>query len=88
MENTTQHHKETCKEENKTMLDELELTEHAISLSQTSLAEDWIDGNKLLTDLLICEQEIISSPLRFNGVSVDNIKIIFEKHGIKYKQPF
>lgn len=42
----------------------------------------------LLDDLLNSRQEIISSPIRFNGVSTEDIKRIFAKHGIEYKQLF
>ena len=45
-------------------------------------------NNNLLNDLLLSQEEVISSPIRFNGVSIENIKQIFTKHGIEYKQPF
>lgn len=42
----------------------------------------------ILKDLLKAEREIISSPIRFNGVSMEDIKRIFAEHGIKYEHPF
>lgn len=38
---------------------------------------------KLLYDLLNSQQEIISSPIRFNGVHVDHIKQLFARNGIQ-----
>jgi len=45
-------------------------------------------GSDLLHDLLTHEEEIISSPLRFNGVHVAKIKQVFERHGIPYNSSF
>ena len=42
----------------------------------------------IFNDLLNEQEEIISSPKRFNGVSIEKIKQIFAKYGVKYKQPF
>lgn len=47
-----------------------------------------INGDDLLFELLNNQEEIISNPRRFNGVHIDTIKNIFNKHGIIYKQPF
>lgn len=47
-----------------------------------------VSGSALLTDLLKAQQEIISSPLRFNGVAIEDIKRIFADYGIKYEPPF
>lgn len=41
-------------------------------------------GSALLSDLMKEQQEIISSPIRFNGVHIDKVKQVFEKNGIKY----
>lgn len=47
-----------------------------------------VSGSALLTDLLKAQQEIISNPLRFNGVAIEDIKRIFADYGIKYDSPF
>lgn len=47
-----------------------------------------VSGSALLTDLLKAQQEIISSPIRFNGVAIEDIKRIFADYGIKYETPF
>lgn len=43
---------------------------------------------KLLTEILWCSKEVISTPLRGEWVSVADIKRIFAKYGIKYESPF
>lgn len=43
---------------------------------------------QLLNDMLMNQEEIISSPIRFNGVSIEKLKQIFEKNGVKYESPF
>lgn len=45
-------------------------------------------GSALLSDLMKEQQEIISSPIRFNGVHIDKVKQVFEKNGIKYNVGF
>lgn len=40
-------------------------------------------GSALLSDLMKEQQEIISSPIRFNGLHIDKVKQVFEKNGIK-----
>lgn len=45
-------------------------------------------GSALLSDLMKEQQEIISSPIRFNGVHIDKVKKVFEKNGIKYDVGF
>jgi len=45
-------------------------------------------GSDLLNDLLKHEEEVLSSPLRFNGVHVWKIRQVFAEHGIIYKPPF
>lgn len=47
-----------------------------------------VNGSALLSSLLNKQREIISSPIRFNGVSNDDIIKVFSEHGIKYEQPF
>lgn len=47
-----------------------------------------VNGSALLSSLLNKHREIISSPLRFNGVSNEDIIKTFAEHGIKYEQPF
>jgi hypothetical protein len=43
---------------------------------------------ELLNDMLMNQEEVISSPIRFNGVSIEKLKQIFEKNGVKYESPF
>lgn len=45
-------------------------------------------GSALLNDLLNNQEEIISSPIRFNGVHVNRIVSCFEKYGIKRPEHF
>ena len=42
----------------------------------------------LLSELIKEQQEIISSPIRFNGVHIEKIKQIFQNNGIKYDIKF
>lgn len=43
--------------------------------------------NVILNELMLAQQEVINSPIRFNGVSIERIKDIFAKYGYEYK-PF
>ncbi len=52
------------------------------------VAEKWGKGSFLLADLITAQQEIISSPIRFNGVAIEDIKRIFADYGIKYEPQF
>ena len=45
-------------------------------------------GQNILEGLLNEQEEVISSPIRFNGVHIDKIKQIFEKYGITLEQEF
>jgi len=47
-----------------------------------------VSKRELLNDMLMNQEEIISSPIRFNGVSIEKLKQIFEKNGVKYESPF
>lgn len=47
-----------------------------------------IGQRELLNELINNQEEIISSPIRFNGVSIQKIKQVFEKNGVKYESPF
>ena len=47
-----------------------------------------VSKRQLLNDMLMNQEEIISSPIRFNGVSIEKLKQIFEKNGVKYESPF
>jgi hypothetical protein len=53
---------------------------------------NWQSKNKdmtsLLQDLLKHEKEIVSSPIRFNGVHVEDIKKVFKEYGVEIKVPF
>ncbi len=42
----------------------------------------------ILRDILKEQQEIISNPVRFNGVSIEKIKEVFKKHGIYEQELF
>ena len=44
---------------------------------------------EMLNDVLKEKQELIAiGGLRFTGTAEENIKQIFDKHGIKYESPF
>lgn len=45
-------------------------------------------GSALLSDLMNEQEEIVSSPIRFNGVHIEKIKQVFDKYGIKYDVGF
>ena len=40
-------------------------------------------GGALLSDMLKEQKEVINSPIRFNGVSIEKIVQVFEKYGIR-----
>lgn len=65
-------------------------TDTIINQTQTTIfsRRKGINGNELLEDLLNEQEEVIMSVLRFNGVHIDKIKQVFEKHCIKYDEPF
>jgi len=42
----------------------------------------------ILNDMIMQQEEIVSSPIRFNGVHIENIKKIFKNNGTKYQSPF
>jgi len=50
--------------------------------------EQQVNGFELLGALLRAQREIISDPRRFNGVSIEDIKLIFVERGISYDDPF
>jgi hypothetical protein len=62
--------------------------ERGAAICQELLVHLNYSPSDLLCDILKEQQEVISSPIRFNGVSVSAIRRIFEKHGIKYDLPF
>lgn len=59
-----------------------------VESSSNGLHKHDVNGSALLSSLLNRQREIISSPLRFNGVSNEDIIKTFAEHGIKYEQPF
>lgn len=69
--------------------DNLDLTD-LIREIQTEAYDEGVKSSKASEDLmrntldhlLKLQQEIINSPLRFNGVSVERIKNVFKIHGI------
>jgi len=48
--------------------------------------EELVKG--LLVDLMNNQEEVLNSPIRFNGVHVEKIKHVFEQRGIKYDVGF
>ena len=42
----------------------------------------------MLSDMIMQQEEIVSSPIRFNGVHIENIKKIFKNNGTEYQPPF
>lgn len=59
-----------------------------VELEEKVLALFDVVGSALLYDLMKEQQEIVSSPIRFNGVHIEKIKQVFEKNGIKYDVGF
>jgi hypothetical protein len=47
-----------------------------------------VSKRELLNDILMNQEEVISSPIRFNGVAIEKLKQIFENNGVKYESPF
>lgn len=47
-----------------------------------------VDIKTILFELLDSSEEVLMSPRRFQGVSEEKIKQVFEKHGVKYEDPF
>ena len=45
-------------------------------------------NNQILQDLLKEQEEVIMSPIRFNGVHVEKIKQVFKKYGVEFEQQF
>jgi hypothetical protein len=62
--------------------------ERGVAICQELLGQLNDSANLLLIDILKEQQEVISSPIRFNGVSVAAIRRVFEKRGIRYDLPF
>jgi len=75
---------EECKHYNNGFIDGVKFTEE--QLKNCNLQN--VNGCALLKKILDNQQEVISSPIRFNGVSNEDIKRIFSEFGIEYKQPF
>ena len=42
----------------------------------------------MLNDMIMQQEEIVSSPIRFNGVHIENIKKIFKNNGTESQPPF
>jgi hypothetical protein len=42
----------------------------------------------MLNDMIMQQEEIVSSPIRFNGVHIEKIKKIFKNNGTEYQPPF
>ena len=47
-----------------------------------------LTARQLLKECLAEQQEIISSPLRFNGVHIERIKEVFRRNGIIHENEF
>ena len=43
---------------------------------------------ELFKEIKSYETEVISSPIRFNGVSMKDIERVFQKHGVDTELPF
>ena len=54
----------------------------------TTMLDFMLQGKQLLKEVLDEQQEVISSPIRFNGVHIEKIKQIFAKYGIIIEQDF
>ena len=47
-----------------------------------------VNKKQILQDLLNEKEEVIMSPIRFNGVHVQKIKQVFSKYGVEFEQQF
>ena len=63
-----------------------------IGVAINTLIEEYIklsdEKDAILAEIMKQEEEIISSPIRFNGVHVNKIKQIFTEHGVKFEIGF
>ena len=63
-----------------------------IGVAINTLIEEYIklsdEKDAILSEIMEQEDEIISSPIRFNGVHVNKIKQVFAKHGVKFEIGF
>lgn len=46
------------------------------------------NNNQILQDLLNEQEEIVMSPIRFNGVHINKIKQVFAKYGVEIEREF
>lgn len=61
---------------------------NGVEQSDSNCNIPFVSGSALLTDLLNKQKEIVSSPIRFNGISTETLKEQFARYGINYKEPF
>jgi hypothetical protein len=63
-----------------------------IGVAINTLIEEYIklsnERDQILAEIIDCEEEIISSPIRFNGVHVNKIKEVFINHGVRFEIGF
>ena len=64
------------------------MVEYAQQQAKNNEVLDLVSKRELLNELINNQEEIISSPVRFNGVSIDKIKQVFYKNGVKYELSF
>lgn len=63
-----------------------DIDDKEIILNQRKVKSKMLEG--ILKELLAEENEVLMSPIRFNGVSTIHIKQIFEKYGIVNESKF
>ena len=63
-----------------------------IGIAINTLIEGYIqlstERDAILAEIMEHEEEVISSPIRFNGVHVNKIKQVFVEHGVKFEIGF
>ena len=72
----------------KCMLIEDGYTESNIVMRTLVKAQEQVKNNQILQDLLNEQEEIVMSPIRFNGVHINKIKQVFAKYEVEIEQQF
>lgn len=60
----------------------------ALAAHIVKLHNDSLKKQPLLTDVLVESEEVLCSPIRFDGVHVNKIKAVFAKYGIVEEDKF
>jgi BMFP domain-containing protein YqiC len=76
--------KEQAKEDNYDFLNTRVHTDVGLVFHQVIM----VDANKLYQEIIAAQEEVLCSPLRFTGVSIEKIKQIFSNYGVDTTSKF